>query len=55
MGILDVEQPMGVSGLGQGRVCVKVQTKYFPKTGWLKVKIVPKAGSHTEVVIHKTG
>ena len=52
---MDGEQPGDVSGLGQGRVCAKVHTRYFPKTGWLKVKIVPKAGSHTEVVKHKLG
>ena len=44
--------PVVVGAISQGRVCKKVQTKSYPKTGWVITKVVPKTGyqshSHTQ-------
>ena len=51
-----------MEGEGPGCRCLRSKTgiceganKYYPKTGWIIAKIVPKTGSYTEIVIHKTG
>ena len=43
--------PGGVGAQDQGRICAKVKTQYYPKTGCFEAKIVPKTGYYTEVII----
>ena len=46
-------QGRGVGAIRQGRVCVKVRTKSYPKTGWVITKMLPKPGYHIELTYPK--